>query len=568
MRSRSILSLSRLSLLALASLPALVGACGAPADSDASIASSAEALASADDCHGARGFEHVLLLSIDGIHEVDLARFLTANPHSALAKLAARGVRYANAHVNALDGSATGPSDSFPGLMALTTGGSSRTTGVWYDVSYARELYADAQCATRGTAITYDESIDLDNAGLWGTTASGAGPTHDPAVVRARLDATKLPYRKTSAGCAPVYPHEYVRVNTVFEVAHAAGLRTAWSDKHPAYEIVTGPSGEGLDDLFAPEINSLATNLPGTGAAAGEDFTTKAAYTKLYDDLKVRAILNQIDGRYSDDGLGGAPAAAHKPGVPAIFGMNFQAVSVAQKDAKFGPGGYADAAGTPSAELADALAHTDESIGKMVDALAARGLLDSTLIVVTAKHGQSPIDHSLLARRDGDAIATLVDAAAKVAGHIEDDAAFYWLADPSTASAGAKALLDAPADGSTSDPSVGRVFTLSTPGFASMFGDPRHDPRTPDIIVQPKKGTIYSLSKKKQAEHGGFADDDSHVALLVSNPRFDGRTVHEAVRTKQVAPTILAALGLDPRGLEAVRKEGTSVLPELRLRGR
>lgn len=31
----------------------------------------------------------------------------------------------------------------------------------------------------------------------------------------------------------------------------------------------------------------------------------------------------------------------------------------------------------------------------------------------------------------------------------------------------------------------------------------------------------------------------------------------------QVAPTILAALGLDPNALDAVRAEGTAVLPDL-----
>jgi hypothetical protein len=53
--------------------------------------------------------------------------------------------------------------------------------------------------------------------------------------------------------------------------------------------------------------------------------------------------------------------------------------------------------------------------------------------------------------------------------------------------------------------------------------------------------------------------------LLVSNPRLHGKTVTTFVETPQVAPTILKLLGLDPLSLEAVRKEGTSVLPELDL---
>ena len=77
------------------------------------------------------------------------------------------------------------------------------------------------------------------------------------------------------------------------------------------------------------------------------------------------------------------------------------------------------------------------------------------------------------------------------------------------------------------------------------------------------KGTIYSLSKKKDAEHGGFADDDSHVLLVVSNPRLAPRRVRAEVRTKQVAPTILRALGLDPWALDAARAEGTEALPHV-----
>jgi hypothetical protein len=513
--------------------------------------------------------EHVLLLSIDGMHEVDLARYLDDNPSSALAKLAQNGTHYSNAWVNTLDGTPTNPSDSFPGLLALTTGGSSRTHGGWYDVSYARDLYpysATAPCAgALGTMVAYDESVELDaDAGfpsLWGSTSDDT-PTHDPTVVRSRIDPAKLPYAKTASGCHPVLPHQFIRTNTIFEVAHAAGKHTAWSDKHLAYELVTGPSGQGLDDFFAPEINSVATNLV-PGAPAGDDYTTSFAETEVYDDFKVQAILNQIDGKWSDDGLAGATdTAGGAPGVPAIFGMNFQAVSVAQKNARTDHGGYKDAAATPDLELADALAHTDASIGRMAAELEARGQLASTLIIVTAKHGQSPIDKSLVQKVDGDAVAALVDGAAPVAGHIEDDVALYWLADAHETAAGVAALLAPP---TTVDPLVDTVFSSASPHFVRMFGDPAIDPHTPDIIVKLKKGVIYSLSKKKLAEHGGFADDDAHVALLVSNPALVAATDDSEVRTKQVAPTILEALGLDGRRLEAVRKEATEVLPGLGL---
>jgi arylsulfatase A-like enzyme len=93
--------------------------------------------------------------------------------------------------------------------------------------------------------------------------------------------------------------------------------------------------------------------------------------------------------------------------------------------------------------------------------------------------------------------------------------------------------------------------------------DPGQDPRTPDIIVTPNSGVTYSGSTTMIADHGGFGHDDTNVLMLVANPRFKGTSVSAATTTAQVAPTILEALGLNPNALDAVREEGTTVLPEV-----
>ena len=95
------------------------------------------------------------------------------------------------------------------------------------------------------------------------------------------------------------------------------------------------------------------------------------------------------------------------------------------------------------------------------------------------------------------------------------------------------------------------------------FRDPLTDSRTPDILVQPTYGTIYTGSSKKNAEHGGFSFGDTNVGLMVSNPSLNAREVKTPVATSQVAASILKALGIDPRELQAVRSEGTEVLPFL-----
>src|SRR5258708_16435689 len=129
------------------------------------------------------------------------------------------------------------------------------------------------------------------------------------------MDPTKLPRGQNSNGhCVPVFPHDFVKVNTIFEVIKASGRRTAWADKHPAYDLVNGPRGKGVCDFFQPE----RTN------PVGFDATVSVVCTAENDAKKVRAVVNEIRGLDH----GGKPVGV----VPAIFGMNFQAVSVGQKD--------------------------------------------------------------------------------------------------------------------------------------------------------------------------------------------------------------------------------------------
>jgi hypothetical protein len=95
------------------------------------------------------------------------------------------------------------------------------------------------------------------------------------------------------------------------------------------------------------------------------------------------------------------------------------------------------------------------------------------------------------------------------------------------------------------------------------FNNSATDSRTPDIIVQPQYGTIYTGSSKKNAEHGGFSFGDTNVGLIVSNPSLGPSTLKTPVATSQVAVTILRALGLDPNALHSVQVEKTEPLPGL-----
>jgi hypothetical protein len=499
---------------------------------------------------GDNTIRHVLFISIDGMHGVDLANCTTGistinsgNPYCPhLAALAANGIVYTQA-------SSSKPSDSFPGLLAPLTGGSPRSTGVFYDVSYDRTLSPHGSCpGTVGTEVAYDETADIDFTQLNG----GGG-----------IDTNKLP-QDPNKGCAVVFPHNYLKVNTIFEVVKAAGGYTAWADKHPTYEIVKGPSGAGVNDLFTPEINSAVValpNVPGCTSivdpAATDAWTSSFQNIKCYDSLKVQAIINEIDGKTHD---GSAPAR-----VPTVFGMNFQAVSVGQKlveSAISTTGGYVDALGTPSTALLGEITFVDTAIGQMASELAAKGLANSTLIIITAKHGQSPIDPASRLRITKDfagatpsaILTSATPPTISVAQATQDDVSLLWLTHQSdTADAVAKLSANQASDAS------GEI--IAGESLKLLFNDPLTDARTPDIIVQPDVGVIYTGSGKKIAEHGGFTRNDTNVMLLVANPQFPASQITLPVATTQIAPTILKALNINPSKLKAVQLEGTPSLP-------
>src|SRR5260370_24475390 len=240
-------------------------------------------------------------------------------------------------------------------------------------------------------------------------------------------------------------------------------------------------------------------------------------------------------------------------GTAAMVGMNFQAVSVGQK---LKTGGYTDAVGTPSANLANTIAFVDRSIGQMLNTLENRGLAERTLVIVSAKHGQSPIDRTKrVALNDGAVIAAPIGA--NFAFDIGDDGVLIWLKDSTggKAEAAVDALQNFAGD-------TGIASFLFGPALAAMFQNPATDSRVPDIIGITRVGVIYT-GGSKIAEHGGFNPDDVHVALLVSHPDLPKSAVQSTVATTQIAPTILKALGLDPQELDAVRMEHTKARPGL-----
>jgi arylsulfatase A-like enzyme len=547
--------------------------------------------------------QHTLILSVDGLHQADitdpnLQPFLTN-----ITSLQNQGVTYTRA-------STTKPSDSFPGTLAYLTGAGPGTTGVYYDDSYSRTLLPPTALgggSTPGTEAQFAENIDINSNLLSG------GGNFDASSI----DPTQLP-RDPNTG-QPVSPNQFLQTNTtittIFDVAHQAGLYTAFSDKHPAYQIANGNDPNAINDFYAPEVNSSAAllnpltqttvnadTLLKTDLALGfvpdvsqytlvdasndpvgpsdpnlEEITKNPLLTEKYDDLKVAAIINEIHGQASHP----SPNITN-PQVPAIFGMNFQAVSVAQKYYAGGIAPLQDGSTAPSLVLEAAVQHTDASIGQIVAALHMSGLWSSTGVFLTAKHGQTPRVGVGGLMADSTLPNVLSQAGTPSAFAVQDDVSLIYLQNQAQTQQATAALQNFKNTGSIDVYYQGQLVVLPASKVIDQIlsgsalvkaglGNPATDSTTPDIIVTLQPGFIWVGNPQKftnkRAEHGGFSPDDTQVPLIVSGgilaPRVQGKTVSTPVQTTQIAVTLLQELGLNPNDLTGAKIDKTKALPGL-----
>ncbi|MGH9058196.1 MAG: alkaline phosphatase family protein [Acidimicrobiales bacterium] len=262
---------------------------------------------------------HVLLISVDGLHQYDLATCEANGSCPHLAALAGIGTTYANATTSE-------PSDSAPGLMGLVTGGDPKLTGVYYDAAYDRTMYTPPAQMPNGTQTCSGPAGAPTN--MFENVDNGAPTFSNPNgyrnVIGDTVDPAQLPYQLQNGTCAPVAPNDFLRTNSVFSVASAAGLRTAWADKHPVYnaEVAGHGTPDAVTDPFNTEINAdvIPAQLTDTrnnvvtfphpnptGDPNGRFITDFVGNTEAYDQIKVDAILNQIDGLNSGAPGGSAP---------------------------------------------------------------------------------------------------------------------------------------------------------------------------------------------------------------------------------------------------------------------
>lgn len=293
---------------------------------------------------------------------------------------------------------------------------------------------------------------------------------------------------------AGLKPTDLIRVPTLFQAAKAKGLRTAFISKHPAYCILNGPTagGRGIDDFQAPEI------------------ATWQGSQSTYDQMTFDILRSQIKSANPPD----------------IMGLYILAPSGAEK--KLGQG-------ITSTQTLKTIKLEDDEIGQTVTALKDAGMYNDTVIIITADHGNTPTPTNIKESAIKDFLAAnnmplLQDS--------HDDLYQVYLKDSSQAQA-AMDLLSKPENKAK----FGVDHFLTQADLKNMDANPAD--RTPDFIVIPTEGVVYSDSPKA-AEHGGISQADLNIPLIISGPGIkQGVTLDDKVKIQQIAPTLAQLLGLN-----------------------
>jgi arylsulfatase A-like enzyme len=434
--------------------------------------------------------DRVLIADIDGMNAVDLANWVKSHPESALTSLSRRGVTYTNAHVPWPDSAA--------GMLAFATGGSPISTGIISSHGFDRALSPGGPgCAATGAELNLDLSPPI----------LPSDPERD---------------------CAELTPHALTKVNSIFDMVHAGGGRTAWAGDNAAYaDLLRGPSGTALDDAFVPEPSPSLKN--------------SIESAKFADEARVGALLGWIDGK---------PEV-----VPRLFGITLMSLDAAQRSLETQTDHTGQTGNAVDSAVQQAFEQIDKQLGLIVAELKKTGLDGSTWIVVTAAHGRAPSGATVPID------PARIQAVAQLSAHKDlalvtaDAVGLVWLKRPSALAAVLQAYR-----AQMTELGIGEIY--SGEKLRLIMNSADEDSRMPDLILQPQAGVIWMRKGDEGPKmHGGFSDEQNHVALLVSGRQLTGRVDKTLVPTTQIAPLILRILGMEKMDLRALHQEHTPALP-------
>jgi hypothetical protein len=203
----------------------------------------------------------------------------------------------------------------------------------------------------------------------------------------------------------------------------------------------------------------------------------------------------------------------------------------------------------------------DRDLGRIENAYRRAGILNQTLFVVTADHGMAPVKHFIPYTFFTGAVARAGTSAPSIA---YNHSAYIWLRDPAKAEAVAENVV------AGHNPYINSVYYLQTvggPHFVRAPGTtlaPAADAANqyllatlinghePNVVVFPEgDATTSSSATNWKADHGGPTWQSQHIPLIIAGPGIRaGATITRPAQLDDVAPTVLADMGVTPIGME------------------
>lgn len=362
------------------------------------------------------------------------------------------------------------------------------------------------------------------------TLVSGVQPRKHSVLFNGLLvrggDLVKIDPNVTSA--------QLVKAPTIFDLLHAAGLKTAGVN-WPCTRL-----SKSLDDDFPDSPNMV-------------DFTTP----RLRNDLVAAGILPS--DKQADFAKIGEPLRDEIWTHAAIYLIrhrmpNFMAVHLLNTDSihhKYGPESMASYT---------ALALADRFVGDIVDAVNAAGQKKSTTIIVTADHGfataTNVIQPNVLLREAGLlTVASNQVSKARVQCVPEGGSGFIYCNDPATRDEDRKKVIDLLAG------KEGVLDVLGPDKFESLGIPPAGEGGSPDLLLRPKIGYgvtgtatgdafVAPVTMAISSGYHGYIDEPLMNAIFVASGRGIKKGAHlGTIQNVDVAPTVMRLLGKElPNG--------------------
>jgi hypothetical protein len=218
--------------------------------------------------------------------------------------------------------------------------------------------------------------------------------------------------------------------------------------------------------------------------------------------------------------------------------------------------------GTASpAKLGRLMRGFDHDLGKIEEAYRKAGVLSRTLFVITADHGMGPVTRFIP--------DTVITNAAAWAGTSTttvtySTGAYAWLADPSLARSVAENVVAEKDPGVESvyyrDPhNLGGGYELAGGMHMTREEDAAHrfllqtllDGHEPSVVAFGRYGqTFMSPTTNWRGDHGGAGWSSQHIPLILAGPGIRRTTIASPAQLEDVAPTVLADMGVAPTGME------------------